>query len=172
MDFFSETVSKSWHWYDIFILKSIVSKHPYITMTVVISTLIAYFTIWVQAMRAILCSSLFVVLIPFLTLISSMAPKQMKVYARPSLTRMRRSWVRTRHIPSGSGKDPVVVQLIQQLTPEEMTSNQLGSTIAEKDDEIKQLELKLASLKIDETKLKSIQTEKKKANKEEKKDLK
>ena len=68
--------------------------------------------------------------------------------------------MRIRHIPSGSGKDPVVVQLIQQLTPEEMTSNQLGSTIAEKDDEIKQLELK------------SIQTEKKKANKEEKKDLK
>ena len=80
--------------------------------------------------------------------------------------------MRIRHIPSGSGKDPVVVQLIQQLTPEEMTSNQLGSTIAEKDDEIKQLELKLASLKIDKTKLKSIQTEKKKANKEETKDLK
>ncbi|CAJ1429783.1 unnamed protein product [Effrenium voratum] len=60
----------------------------------------------------------------------------------------------------GSNQDPLVEEMLQQLSPEEMSLNQLIEGIDEKDEEIKKLEKQMVALKLEKAEMKKIFTEK------------
>ena len=93
-----------------------------------------------------------------------MAPKKTDGYSSPKSG--DEQTVANPNIACGSEQDPLVEQIVQQMSPEEMTHNQLADHIIEVDDTITSLEKQLKDLKLKKAELKKLHSEKNKPHKE------